>query len=413
MKQKRKTAPDKNMEKNSPPFRWIWLLPEAAALLTALLGVYGIGMYRQTLREELLRNLVMAALGIGVTGFLLRRDCMEHALDYDNGENLQRFWWCFLVCLPVALAGVFLPAAGLPFLVIFVALTLFSNLSTGVVSAAMLLMLTVLVGAGQWNVFLLYFVSGVVAASFFHGLDKSFRIGVPLLLSLMVLMVCETANLVLFDNRHLNGEMFVIPAANVIVSGILLLGVCKLVSSAVIYRYRVKYMELTDPECALLVRFKEEAREEYYQSMHTAYFCDRIGRRLGLDADALKAAGYYHRIDRALGVDTAFEQVDVLLEKYRFPPAVRAILKEFLAKGRPIRGKETAVLVFADAVTASVMFLFSQDKSAVPDYDKLIDAIFRKQLNAGVLRECEITQRELTIMKKIFKEEKLYYDFLR
>lgn len=401
------------MEKNSHTFRWIWFLPEAVALLTALLGVYGIGLYRQTLREELLRNLVMTALGIGITGFLLRRGCMEHELDYDNGENLQRFWWCFFICLPAALAGVFLPVAGLPFLVVFVALTLFSNLSTGVISASMLLMLTVMLSAGQWNVFLLYFVSGVAAASFFHGLDKSFRIGVPLLLSLMVLMVCETANLVLFTNRHLNGEMFVIPAANVIVSGILLLGVCKLVSSTVIYRYRVKYMELTDPECALLVRFKEEAREEYYQSMHTAYFCDRIGRRLGLDADALKAAGYYHRIDRALGAGTDFEQVDGLLEKHRFPPAVRTILKEFLTKGMPIRGKETAVLVFADAVTASVMFLFSQDKSAVPDYDKLIDAIFRKQLSAGVLRECEITQRELTVMKKIFKEEKLYYDFLR
>lgn len=112
----------------------------------------------------------------------------------------------------------------------------------------------------------------------------------------MSLLVCETATVVLFANERLDMELFVVPGANVIISGVLLLGILKLFSQSVTYRYRVTYLELTAPECELLSRLKEEAREDYYQSMHTAYFCERIARKLELDVQAVKAAGFYHKI---------------------------------------------------------------------------------------------------------------------
>ncbi len=81
-------------------------------------------------------------------------------------------------------------------------------------------------------------------------------------------------------------------------------------------------------------------------------------------------------------------------------------------KTAPIKQKETAVLLMSDAVISSILYLFAQN-SDVPDYDKIIDTVFKQKLESNVLQVCSITLEELYRMKKIFKEEKLYYDFLR
>lgn len=388
---------------------------EAAALVLSAAGAYGICAFRQCAREEILRCMVMAVLGIGLVGYLVRREYLADCLDYDNDRHVIRFWCCLLTGLAVSFAGTFLPAEGWPFVVIYVTLTLFGDFVLGTVSASVLLMLTVLLSGGQVNVFMLYFMSGILAAVMFRRLDASFKVGIPLAISMMVLLVCQTANLVLFANERLNGELFVIPVANMIVTGILLVGILKVFSSLVTYKYRVAYMELTDSECKLLSCFKEKARQEYYQCMHTAYFCDRIARRLGLDADAVKAAGYYHRISALLDGPGDYEQVERMMAEHHFPPMVKRILKEYLDENTAVVGKETAVLIFAGAVTASVMYLFSQEggSGGTPDYERIVDAVFRKKLETGILQHCDITMGEITQMKKIFKEEKLYYDFLR
>jgi len=110
--------------------------------------------------------------------------------------------------------------------------------------------------------------------------------------------------------------------------------------------------------------------------------------------------------------NNSFEQVADLAIQYVFPPMTGRILQEFLDKNVPIRKKETAVLLMSDAVISSILFLLSKEKGPI-DYEQVIDTVFRKKIESDVLKDCEITMAELTLMKKIFKEEKLYYDFLR
>ena len=52
-------------------------------------------------------------------------------------------------------------------------------------------------------------------------------------------------------------------------------------------------------------------------------------------------------------------------------------------------------------------------KEVKPDYDRLIDAVFHKWFGTSLLHYSNITLLEIETMRKIFKEEKLYYDFLR
>ena len=134
----------KNKEKNG--FSRL-LLPEILTVLIGGAAVYGLGLLGKQLSvENALRDAVMAALGLAVSGFFLRREVVDSRLDYDNGEHLMRFWtavWCSLL---FSLTCAFLPAGGWPFLAVFVVLSLFSNLSVGIVFSGVFLMIATLWG---------------------------------------------------------------------------------------------------------------------------------------------------------------------------------------------------------------------------------------------------------------------------
>ncbi len=327
---------------------------------------------------------------------------VDSRLDYDNGEHLMRFWtavWCSLL---FSLACAFLPAGGWPFLAVFVVLSLFSNLSVGIVFSGVFLMIATLWGQSV-GIFFLYFISGVFAACLFQHLEQEFAIGIPLFLSLFCLLLCETANVVLLANEHLSLEQFLVPAANLIVSGILLLGILKIFSGTVVFRDRVKYLELNDTENQVLVKYREEDRSEYFLCVHTAYFCERIANMLELDRDALKCAGLYHR----KGWDLMQETPDM-----EFPAGASEILEEY--KGtRKYKKAETAVLYCSDAVVSAILLLLQKEPEKKPDYEQVIDRIFERIREKGIFSECDLSLRDWNRMQKIFKEEKLYYDFLR
>ena len=173
----------KNKEKNG--FSRL-LLPEILTVLIGGAAVYGLGLLGKQLSvENALRDAVMAALGLAVSGFFLRREVVDSRLDYDNGEHLMRFWtavWCSLL---FSLACAFLPAGGWPFLAVFVVLSLFSNLSVGIVFSGVFLMIATLWGQSV-GIFFLYFISGVFAACLFQHLEQEFAIGIPLFLSCLL-----------------------------------------------------------------------------------------------------------------------------------------------------------------------------------------------------------------------------------
>ena len=203
-----------------------------------------------------------------------------------------------------------------------------------------------------------------------------------------------------------------IPAVNLLVCMILLLILLKYFSFAVIYSKRDLYMDINDPECQLLVELKNSSKDEYYHTIHTAYLCDRIARKLNMDDALVKACGYYHRIGVIKG-ENNWENVNAILEENQFPQRVKEVLKEYLDKSEIIRSKETVVLLFSDTVISSISYLFSKDPKIQLDYEKIIESIFKKRIESGVIEHSDLSFGELQEMKKILMEEKLYYDFLR
>lgn len=391
-----------------------WINFLQAFLMFALSGALSFGgsIVHGMEDAQVLRNTVMVMLGTGciIYSFFLSEE--KELFIYRNQGRFGRFSGVFLCCLVTALFFPYLPSTGWPFLAIFVILGIFSNMMTGLAAGSVCLLLSVSLSGGDYSVFWLYFVSGLVGILVLGTLDEDFKVGIPVLISLMALLVCLTANIILFAREQLSVVQFLIPGINLFVSYILLLILLKFFCSTVVMRYREKYLEINDPECPLLVRLKEMSKQEYYHAMHTAYLSDRIAHSLGLDDQAAKSCAYYHNIG-ILGGENNWENIEKISKEYNFPPSAHRILKEYTDASGKMVSAETLVVFFSDTVVSAVLYLFEKDPKAEIDYTKLIDTIFEQKMETEELWQNCMTLAQFAQMKKIFVEEKLYYDFLR
>lgn len=392
------------MEENRRGIGWKFFLVEIAMITAGTAGMWFLGGIRRQAQDRLLANCVMTALVLATTGLQVRREFAQGGFDYDNGEHALRFLGCVGIGLLIAFACGFLPVGGWPFLLVYVMLALFSNMGTGIMTATALLFVAVLLSGGTAEGAVIYFVSGVFAVTLFRRLESEVRIWIPILLSILCLLVCETANLILVANARPDLEMFVIPAANMIVSSVLLLGCLKLFFSKVVYSFREIYLDLNDTENSILAGLRERDRKEYMHCIHTAHFCEQIGGKLGLQTDALKCAGYYHHLE---------DRLEEAMAEKKFPPTVKEILFDYRDRRRGMKRKETAVLVCADTVVSRLTYMLGREEKQQIDYDMVIDGLFQEMRDNGSFDECDISVRELCVMHRIFKEEKLYYDLLR
>lgn len=377
-------------------------------------SVTGLGSYLYGFgQRDIICNIIMVLLGTGVVIFALKASEIHDLYFYKNKGKYGRFIICYLSGLVLSLLFPMLPVIGWPFLVIYVLLSLFSNSITGLVSGSVCLMLSIMISqSGNSREFFLYFLSGLVGIMVFSRLNVDFKVGLPIFISLACLLVCLCADVILIGSGRILVSQFVIIAINIMMNLILMLIILKLFSNTMIHRYNEKYMEINDPECPLLVQLKELSKPEYYHAIHTAYLGDRIAKKLGLNEMAIKAGGYYHRIGILKGENT-WENVEKICKEYHIPPDARKVLREYVDPEQAMVSKETAVILFADCIVTSISHLFSKNPKAELNYEKIVNAIFDNKLESGELNQSDISIAQLREMRKIFTEEKLYYDFLR
>lgn len=379
---------------------------------TVLISAIASWIYKQNIYETA-KVIIFAIIISGCVVFSLEAGKKGELFLYDNEENYNRFfvlYFCFLLC-----SALFplLPESGWIFLFIYISLMLFSNQMIGLCAGSGLLILTLLLqGSNSATIFVVYFLGGLIGTVLFSSLNAEFKVGIPLFISLMIQFLCLCVHSVLMVNESLHIGMLLIPAANVLICFILLMILLRYFSVTIMNKTRDLYMDINDPECPLLVRLKEHSKEEYYHAIHTAYLCDRIAKRLGIDDAVAKAAGYYHKIGVLKG-ENSWENTRLILEEYQYPEMVHRVLKEYLDKDEQLVMKESVILMIADTVISSVSYLFSKDSKAQIDYDKLIQAVFKKKAESGLFNYSRISLGELEEMKKILAEERLYYDFLR
>lgn len=361
----------------------------------------------------MLRNQVMTVIGMSAIIFRLRQKELEQ--DVCRKREIQesnRFYIWFVFGIILSVAFPLLPTNGWPYPVIAVILALFSESLVGILASTLMIFVSVSLAGADFSVFYLYFSCSAFSIILFQKMGEEFKFGIPVFLSGLSIILATTAEVILFDSDHLSIESFIIPCINVFITTLFYLIFLKYYSVTSVHKFRDKYMTITDPEYALMIELKTKSKESYYHAIHTAHFCDKIAIRLNADATLAKAGGYYHRLSAFCETATA-EEYEKLLLTHEFPPKLCELLMSYNIRNRKIVEKETAIIYFSDAVVSSIMYLFDKNSDMEIAYDQVIDTIFDKKMESGILEQCELTISDFVRMKKVFKEEQLYYDFLR
>lgn len=326
--------------------------------------------------------------------------------------NEKRYTILYIISLGIAVFCPCIPVAVWPYPVLFLLLSLFSNVLTGTVCATTCLFISLMLSSGgNLNLFMMYFLSGLAAITFFRSLDEEYKIGYPIFLTELFLLL----SIVIFSGYTVNFDASIILFAcvNLVISFILLLMVLKYYSSQVMHRMRDKYLELNDTEAPLMVELKQKSHADYLKTIHIAYFCERICTKLRMDPVVTKAAAYYHFIAKAKFEHVNWENTESICKEYHFPEDVQTVLKEFLDPNTPIVRVETVILYLSQMIVSSILYLFEKKPNQPIDYEEIIVSIFKKLMTGEKLAKSEVSLKQLELMKQLFIEEKLYYDFLR
>jgi putative nucleotidyltransferase with HDIG domain len=330
---------------------------------------------------------------------------------YSNGDYPLRFFAVYFIGLLLTILNCFLPDKLWLFFPLAIMLVLFSGLQTGICAYIILLYLQMVMVGAQPEVFIAYACVGMIGITLFSHLDIDFLFGIPLF-SGLVLLFASILAMEYAVCGYLHFDAFLYAAINVFISFLVITFALKYVSYHILHKNRDKYQEINDPEYALLTELKKTSQRSYYHAVHTAYFSEKIARKIGADEMLAKAGGYYHKIGKMRGTNNLKNALEIAKE-YHFPPQLVQLLKEYGGKNTILRSKEAAIVVLSDAMVSSVMFLFEKDRNATLDYEQIVSVVFKKQMDSGLLDHCDLTMDQLRQIRTMFTEETLYYDFLR
>lgn len=380
--------------------------------VSGLCTVTGLGYVHKIPEGELLRNGIVTAFALFALCAGLAVSLEKDTLLYDNKEHLWRFVTVYTLGLCFTAVSPYLSYQVWPVIVLAVALSLTANGVIGMTAYVLFMLMIALLYGQPAYVFYTNILVGLIAITMFKDLDEEFHYMGAWVTSCVSLFVCENAFYLLFENTRPSLDQYVFLLMNVCVSGICLLFLLKYYSKRVVHVYRDKYQEINDPEFKLLVECKKRNPKAYYHAIHTAYFCDKISQRIGADPYLSKALGYYSQcsVFRELAET---ENVGDFMTDCQFPPELIQCLHELNGERGPLQKKEVVIAYFADAVVSSIRLFYEKNKDTRLDHPQMIQLIFKRKMESGVLKSCNLTLKELEDMKNLFIEENLYYDFLR
>ncbi len=381
-------------------------------MIISIAAVAGVYLIYKLPEIRAIQTLVIVVLGQIVVIFAYESGLLYESLVNGITDKPSIFAVTYMTVIAASVVMAAMPVTAWPVAVIYVLLTIMSNIPCGIVGGSVcVLIASSAVDSGVYPFIYVYLLTGIAASVLVAHLDEQFRIGLPVAIVEIILFAGLGATLITSVNSF-SIEMLIYPVVNLAVTLILLLFILKAYSARVIFKEEDKYIELNDPECLLLTELKKVSPEDYHKTVHIVYFCDRVSAALGLDAPKVKCAGLYHRVG-VIGGAYNWENTRMVCEEQNLPEEVISILREFEDPQTPMVQTETAVLFMSECIVTSIQYLFAKNKEIKLEYPSLIDAIFKQRIEAGVFKQCDISIRQFELMKKVFMEEKLYYDFLR
>ena len=379
--------------------------------IAALTG--GISFFTYILKRpttEIIRNSITFLWGALVVSFLWYQSQIQDNLEYDNKKHPYRFLVVFIICYLVSIGMIFAPSSTWVFLAIMVVLSMFSNSMIGLTSGSVLLLITSsLSSSSNMYIFYLYFIVGLLGICYFRNLDLDFQVATPMVLSGISSLVLQTAYLVIFENQPFTASIMFMPLLNLFINMVLLVLCLKYFSKLSMYVLQDKYLDINDQEFPLMVQLKQEDKDLYFEAIHTAYLGERIARKLNINDKAVKGCCYYYKIANKMMTQEDGTQINIS-EYYDFPKDLKELIHE--CQNGIYGSKESCVVLTSNKVIRSIRISHKEFKDSQISYEAIIEKIFEKFATSTMLHNCDISVQELMIMKNMYIEENLYYDFL-
>jgi len=215
----------------------------------------------------------------------------------------------------------------------------------------------------------------------------------------------------------------------------------------------MRLIELSRPDHPLLQRLLREAPATYHHSLMVANLAEQAAERIGADALLTRVGAYYHDVgkisrpyffteNQAKGVNPhdrldAYTSVEVIIDhvkdglelarRYRLPRRVRAFIPEhhgtkwvsffynkavqlagdaalvdesdFRHHGPKPQSRETALVMLADGCEAAVR---SMRPTSAEEVAEIVNRIIDQLVADGQLGECDLTLRDLHIIRETF-----------
>ena len=380
MKQKKNQLTEKQNAKGIVRYSIIILSFLIPVAMVALKGV---------LRHETTEQIVQGLIITGLFSFLV----LGKAVCYSAQESFYR---CLLCSYAVCVLCYFLPIAGWPYGLVYIIFTLYtSTLDACIYPSLLLVILSFLKASGNEADWLAYFFLGMVVCILFTKWKEEKNTNYSIAVFCCCFLICQCVFHVLSHGIRIDLERLIILIANLLITLILYVVILKEYLKNILERYADTYSILNEPTNPLLEQFKEVQPREYMLRIHTAYFCERIAGQIGVSPEPIRCATLYLSMQ----------------DKADFPPKVRQIWEEYEQNTRGLITTDTLILIASEkVVTALSLYIDKHGKKE--NYQTEIDTILTLMEKKQICYQSNVTYRDWQMIKKVFLEEKLYYDFL-
>ncbi|WP_195948614.1 HD family phosphohydrolase [Clostridium saudiense] len=322
-----------------------------------------------------------------------------------------------------------------------------------VINSLNLLFVTVIVGFDP-QVILIGIVSTIVSSTTLKKISKRNDILYSTVyVAAAVAVVILSSGILLYNNIKQILLDVILAVFGAFISGILAMGLLPFLESSFSLVTNMKLLELSNPNNPLLKRLLMEAPGTYHHSVMVANLAEVAAEEVGANPMLVRVGAYYHDVgkikrpfffgENQLGGTNPHDKISPTLsttiiishvkdglelaKEYDIPKVVSDMIvqhhgttlvkyfyytlknssenpdeireEDFRYPGPKPQSKEAAIIMMADSVEAAVRSIQEPTLEKIED---MVNNIVKDKMNSNQLNECDLTFRELEVIKACF-----------
>ncbi len=400
---------DVNNKKSITLSIWHWICILGIILSTTLIPSIYYRVVHQSENHELFMHIIYFMLSFIIIVLFISQE-EKFITHIEAIHNTLVFTIIYVFGVSFCILFSFLPVMSWAYLPLTILLLYASNEMTAFFSITTFLVITLSISDSSFMVMFVYMLSMMIALLSFRRAKNTTQYYLASVISLGFHLGLSFAYHVLFLESTLNQEVIFYVVINFLINFITLFFVIFFCDYFMVRKHANIYSVINDQEFVLIKQLKSDAEEKYVRAIHRAYFGEKIAPKIKVDSALIKTGIYYQHIDVLFDK----EDLDKVLKENHFPMPARKLIYELQhVKELEFYSKELILVLIIDEILRMIEHVLQKDQKHNLDMQELISAISIDLFKRKFLEKSPLTFEDYNVIVSFFKEEKLYYDFLR